>query len=218
MAAGGTTASSCLPSSARYWSESAQNEQHPSSSALPTGYVTFEPDPASWNNIRMAFENAAAIAYSLGRALVLPPKRRIYLLPKEWRGIEDFYNVDVIRAHGLQVLSLEEFFAREVDAPDGRHRMRPPPPEARQHPWERHVPQENFSVLIDYLRQVGHWPGWNLDSHCLLLGGTSEADAVFCAGRMPVRNNARVQDAWHLHFPVQWACSQRSAPATVRPL
>jgi hypothetical protein len=211
---------SCLPAAARYWREPQRAQRHVQHSTRPTGYVTFEPDPASWNNIRMAFENAAAIAYSLGRALVLPPKRHIYLLPGEWRGMEDFYSIDEIKRYGLQVLSFEEWFELEVDRADGRHREHPPPPEARQHPWERHVPDENFTVLTEYLRRVGQWPGWNLDAHCLLMGdsadGTDEADAAFCAGRMPVRNNVCVRDAWHLHFPVQWVCSQRSEHSHIK--
>lgn len=40
-------------------------------------YLTFEMDFSGWNNIRIGFENMILLAHSMGRTLVLPPKRQI---------------------------------------------------------------------------------------------------------------------------------------------
>jgi len=40
-------------------------------------YLTFEMDGSGWNNIRLGFENMMLLALSMGRTLVIPPKRQI---------------------------------------------------------------------------------------------------------------------------------------------
>ncbi len=42
-----------------------------------TKYLLFEMDRSGWNNIRLGFENMVLLAHSMGRTLVLPPKRQI---------------------------------------------------------------------------------------------------------------------------------------------
>jgi GDP-fucose protein O-fucosyltransferase len=88
-------------------------------------FFTFEPDEGGWNNIRMAMETAVALAVSMGRTLVLPPKMRFYLLwhggseEKDTIGFSDFYHVDSIkREHslygGLKVITFQEFLEQQA--------------------------------------------------------------------------------------------------------
>ena len=49
-------------------------------------YLTFEPDGGGWNNIRMAMESTIAMAVAMGRTLVMPPQKKMYLLGKKRGG------------------------------------------------------------------------------------------------------------------------------------
>eukprot|EP00591_Stephanopyxis_turris_P001054 CAMPEP_0195522532 /NCGR_PEP_ID=MMETSP0794_2-20130614/20803_1 /TAXON_ID=515487 /ORGANISM="Stephanopyxis turris, Strain CCMP 815" /LENGTH=191 /DNA_ID=CAMNT_0040652307 /DNA_START=16 /DNA_END=588 /DNA_ORIENTATION=+ len=65
-----------------------------------TKYLTFEPDQAGWNNMRMGFETIIAMAHAMGRTLVLPPPRGIYLMgnrqnkQKTAFTFDDFYHLE----------------------------------------------------------------------------------------------------------------------------
>mmetsp|Transcript_38921 Transcript_38921/g.44490 ORF Transcript_38921/g.44490 Transcript_38921/m.44490 type:complete len:1187 (+) Transcript_38921:96-3656(+) len=81
-------------------------------------YLTFEPDPGGWNNIRMSMEIIFAIAAATGRTLVLPPKAPFYLLgmgEKNARSFGSFYDLSKAAFQKeFEVISTEEFFEREV--------------------------------------------------------------------------------------------------------
>ncbi len=90
-------------------------------------YLTFEPDPGGWNNIRMSMEIIFTLAATTGRTLVLPPKAPFYLLgtgEKNARSFGSFYDVskDAFQKK-VEVISMEEFFEREVftDQKDGEN-------------------------------------------------------------------------------------------------
>lgn len=86
-------------------------------------YLTFEPDPGGWNNIRMSMEIIFTLAATTGRTLVLPPKAPFYLLgmgEKNARSFGSFYDIskDAFQK-AVEVISMEEFFNREVFAHQG---------------------------------------------------------------------------------------------------
>ena len=81
-------------------------------------YLTFQPDPGGWNNIRMSMEIIFSLAATTGRILVLPPKAPFYLLgwgEKGARSFGSFYDIskDSFQKE-VEVISMEEFFEREV--------------------------------------------------------------------------------------------------------
>ena len=109
-----------------YWNDPQgirdQNFQSPFAEQSDLGqkrrYLTFEPDPGGWNNIRMSMEIIFTLAATTGRTLVLPPKAPFYLLgtgEKNARSFGSFYDVskDAFQKE-VEVISMEEFFEREV--------------------------------------------------------------------------------------------------------
>jgi len=78
-----------------------------------TKYLTFEPDGGGWNNIRMAMETVFALALAMGRTLVIPPEKSMYLLgkrdnkQKKHFSFIDFYPIDDIATEyvGLKIIS-----------------------------------------------------------------------------------------------------------------
>lgn len=83
-----------------------------------TKYLTFEPDGGGWNNIRMAMETVFALALAMGRTLVIPPEKSMYLLgkrdnqQKKHFSFIDFYPIDDIAAEhvGLNIISSKYYF------------------------------------------------------------------------------------------------------------
>lgn len=68
-------------------------------------YITFNPWPGGFNNIRMSLELAAVFAFLLNRRLVLPDKYHMYLL-KNTSDMSDFFDKF---SFGINCISLTEF-------------------------------------------------------------------------------------------------------------
>jgi hypothetical protein len=130
-------------------------------------YLTFEPDEAGWNNVRMSMETATALAHAMGRILVLPPAQHIHLL-NNGRGVNNqftfkqFFPFDEISEEhpAVEVISMEEFLLREFFSnktlgSDGQPIY---PPHHRSN-WEGRVQKgSNFWM---WLRNVTKSPMWD---------------------------------------------------------
>lgn len=78
-------------------------------------YITFEPDPGGFNNIRMSAENVFVIAAATGRTLVLPPPQSIYLLADDTQKFDDFFPLlSESFKKRVDVLSSKDFLMREM--------------------------------------------------------------------------------------------------------
>ena len=136
----------------------------------PTQYLTFEPDHGGWNNIRMAMETTLVMAHAMGRTLVLPPEKGMYLLGRDQDKhktqftFNDFFHLDSIAVEheGFNVITTEEFLRREGVAGNLKdHKtgkvVKPPNDEVN---WNGKA----LGPLEQYLRTVGVFPtGWNPD-------------------------------------------------------
>ena len=171
------------PSFMEYWRTSSSSS---SSSSLPIGeqpppeirlpshenkFVTFELDEGGWNNIRMGFETAAALAVATGRILVLPPTQKMYLLDHPSLGLDQFYpldNAELLRP--LRVWSLERFLRWRRDLgltvptrPTSPNSTATTATQTQTEPsvsWDGSTLDE-LSVLHDWMRQHLTVPQWN---------------------------------------------------------
>ena len=84
-------------------------------------FLTFEPDPGGWNNVRMSLETIVVLAAATGRTLVLPPNMPFYLLgqgEEHARSFASFFSLpkeldiitmtDFLQLHGERVLGLSQ--------------------------------------------------------------------------------------------------------------
>ena len=110
-----------------YWEDIPSDAQYvsPFKKEGITHYLTFEPDEGGWNNIRMALESVLGLAVAMGRTLVLPPEKEMYLLKKTHGkhgkqkntfSFNDFFHMEAIHKEhlGLDIITMEEFLLREV--------------------------------------------------------------------------------------------------------
>ena len=85
-------------------------------------YLTFEPDGGGWNNIRMAMESTIAMAVAMGRTLVMPPQKKMYLLGQNKGGQQhhfsfvDFFPIaDMAEDNkAFEVISMKEYLEEEA--------------------------------------------------------------------------------------------------------
>ena len=61
-----------------FYSPKSQEQSYEASNSFwKTKYLTFEMDSSGWNNIRLGLENIMLLAHTMGRTLVMPPKRHL---------------------------------------------------------------------------------------------------------------------------------------------
>ncbi|CAB9499428.1 GDP-fucose protein O-fucosyltransferase [Seminavis robusta] len=155
-----------IPSDAKYIS--------PFKSKDETQYLTFEPDEGGWNNIRMNMETVLALAFAMGRTLVLPPEKEFYLLSKtkaEHGGeqkktfsFSHFFHMESIHNEhqGLDIITMTQFL--ETVAMKGKMRDRYENNKVRFPPYNRTnwdgADRKEIKQLYAYLREASHTVVW----------------------------------------------------------
>lgn len=151
-----------------YWEDIASDSDYlsPFYDSNEIKYLTFEPDGGGWNNIRMAMETIIILAHSMGRVLVLPPEKRMYLIGKGDNNqkfkftFNDFFHLDSIQLEhkGFNIITMEDFLKREamqgsmINKNTGRVQF---PPNNRTK-WDG----ENLDPLWNYLRETAMVSNW----------------------------------------------------------
>lgn len=133
-------------------------------------YLTFEPDGGGWNNIRMSMESVIGMAVAMGRTLVMPPQKKMYLLGQSQKGQQhhfsfaDFFPIEEMARDNaaFSVISMEEYLTREglggklANHETGRVEF---PPGNRTN-WDG-ISQDDYDLLRGYLRNVSLTARWN---------------------------------------------------------
>jgi len=162
-----------------YWQEIPSDASYISpfhlQSATEERYMTFEPDGGGWNNIRMAMESTIALAVAMGRTLVMPPQKKMYLLGQGRSGQQkhfsfaDFFPIQELADEhvGLNIISMEEYLQRIALTGQLRHKNTTKiefPPGNRTN-WDG-IDQSDYDIMRGYLRNVTTTAKWN-PSQCL---------------------------------------------------
>lgn len=153
-----------------YWEDIESDSSFVSPFYREDSYLTFEADAGGWNNIRMAMETVLALAFAMGRTLVLPPEKEMYLLKKTSGkhgkqkttfSFNHFFHMDAIHNEhvGLNIITMKEFLetvamkGKLVDASGS-----PVYPPDRITDWDG---RNDIDRLNEYLRKAGLMAFWN---------------------------------------------------------
>jgi hypothetical protein len=170
-----------------YWEDIPSDSTFVSPFYRKDSYLTFEADEGGWNNIRMAMETVLALAFAMGRTLVLPPEKEMYLLTKatgkhgeqkKTFSFNDFFHMDAIHNEhvGLNIITMKEFLetvamqGQLVDVTTGQVTY---PPD-RITDWDG---RRDIDRLNTWLRNAGLMAHWNPEQ-CIgtFPASTNEAD------------------------------------------
>jgi len=163
-----------------YWQDIPEDNKHVSPlHRSEFEYLTFEPDAGGWNNIRMAMETVLAVAFSMGRTLVLPPSKEFYLLRKGSKrhfSFSDFFHMQAIHDEhaGLNIITMEEYLEKEYGnfrTKDGQ----PSHPPGNITNWDG---KQNVKDLFQWLRSVSHVTLWNPENCLAAFPATAEEKDV----------------------------------------
>eukprot|EP00815_Leptocylindrus_aporus_P011424 CAMPEP_0116070684 /NCGR_PEP_ID=MMETSP0322-20121206/13215_1 /TAXON_ID=163516 /ORGANISM="Leptocylindrus danicus var. apora, Strain B651" /LENGTH=596 /DNA_ID=CAMNT_0003558657 /DNA_START=160 /DNA_END=1950 /DNA_ORIENTATION=- len=149
-----------------YWRDIPDDSNYKSPFYDEEKFLAFEPDEGGWNNIRMGFETAVLMAHAMGRTLVLPPEKRMYLLSKRAEGhklnfdFNDFYHMDSLANEhaGINIITMDEFLQHEAltgKLYDSKNETIQYPPR-NETDWNG----KPLKDLWEYLDQVGTYPEW----------------------------------------------------------
>ncbi len=185
-----------------FWSDIESDSNYKSPFYDEEKYITFEPDPGGWNNIRMSMETILVLAHAMGRTLVLPPKKLMYLLGNSRAQHEnefsfnDFFHLDAIALEhqGLNIITMEEFLKRkgvtgQLKSIESGEAIKPPDGITN---WDG---KQHFQ-LWRYLEKVGKFPkGWSPGSCVAAIPASNDPndvsklqtmmDEIIAAGNLP---------------------------------
>lgn len=135
-------------------------------------YLTFQPDPGGWNNIRMSMEILFVFAAATGRTLVLPPKLPMYLLghgKDNARNFGSFYPLDNPELlDKVKIITMEEFVRRKLpewDVSEKEKELLLKVSDKCLHQDSSDIP---CGVLHKQLRDRGYQPEIKPTDHCLI--------------------------------------------------
>ena len=169
----------------------------------PGRYLTFEPDPGGWNNIRMSMEVIFVLAAATGRTLVLPPKAPFYRLgdgTEHARSFANFFPLDDDNFKRIvNVITMEEFLMQQGSRllqlnQTAIDELRPAADMCLHQPKEKD--KRSCERLFPILRENGLQPKLKDSNHCLVFdndvfekGGNLTAEKQervdqFCGVRM----------------------------------
>ena len=168
-----------------FWSDIPSDSNYKSPFYDPEKYITFEPDGGGWNNIRMAYETILVLSHAMGRTLVLPPEKQMYLLGKGGSdhkkdfSFNDFFHLDSIAMEheGFNIITMEEFLKRKgvtgqlKNLQTGEVLL----PPGGKTDWNG----QNLNMIFEYLRTVGRFPeGWNPSECFAAIPSSKDPNAV----------------------------------------
>ena len=167
-----------------FWSDIEADSEYKSPFYDEEKYISFEPDHGGFNNIRMAMETVLVLAHAMGRTLVLPPKKGMYLLGKgksheNLFSFNDFFHLDAIAIEhqGLNIITMETFLERkgitgQLKSITSGQVIKPPNGITD---WNGKSP----SKLWQYLETVGEFPqGWRPDTCVAVIPSSSDPKNV----------------------------------------
>ena len=174
-----------------YWEDIPSDNKHASPyRKLGVGqYLTFEPDKGGFNNIRMAMETVLALAFAMGRTLVLPPEQPMYLLSKKQNDVKGgkqqrtafsfnhFFHMEAIHNEhtGLDIITMKEFLETEamtghlVDSVSGKASF----PPGNRTAWDG-AKTADVAELFGWLRTTSYLAVWDPDECLAVFPGTSD--------------------------------------------
>ena len=140
-------------------------------------FLSFEPDTGGWNSQHLVLESMVVLAFSLGRTLVLPPKRGT---PSgKLQSYDELMNLSAAglskKYKGIKIVTTDEFL-KYVAVPGYLLKDKKPvkPPENRIN-WDS---AKDIGNLYQYLRSVGHVPrDWDPQT-CILAIGKGDTTKV----------------------------------------
>ena len=162
-------------------------------------FLTFEPDTGGWNSQHLVLESMVVLAFSLGRTLVLPPKRASR--NGKLQSYDELMNLSAAglskKYKGIRIVTTDEFL-KFVAVPGylKKDKKVVKPPENRIN-WDS---SKDIGNLYRYLRSVGHVPReWDPQTCILGIGKDTQKMKKALMGMWKTMEDRRAPP-YHLDF------------------